>query len=67
MTDWELYSYMELAEMWFESRGIGTRRTKVDDEWVLIATLEIGGVPDDFLLHKAELESRADDWMYENE
>jgi len=66
-SDWDNYTYMELAEMWFESRGIDTRRTKIDDEWVLIATLEIGGVPDDLLLHKAELESRADDWMYENE
>jgi len=64
---WDLYTDMDLAEMWFDSRGIDTKRTKVDDDWVLIATLEIGGVPDDFLLHKAELEDRAMEWRFENE
>ena len=65
--DWDLYTALELAEMWYESRGITVQRTKVDDDWVLMAVFDIGGEPHNVLLHQAELDDRADEWVYENE
>lgn len=64
---WDLFTDMDLAEMWLDSRGIDNRRNKIDDEWVVIATFESGGELLDIILHKAELECKADEWRYENE
>jgi len=64
---WDFFTDMDLAEMWLDSRGISNRRSKIDDEWVVIATFEFGGELLDIILHKAELECKADEWRYENE
>jgi len=64
---WDNYTDMDLAEMWFDSRGIYNTRTKIDDEWVVMITVDMAGEEHDILLHKGELESRADEWRYENE
>jgi len=64
---WDNYSDMDLAEMWLDSRGIDNRRSKIGDEWVVIATFEFGGELLDIILHSAELECKADEWRYENE
>jgi len=67
---WDNYTSMELAEMWFDSVGLPNRRTKLDwgdKEWVLIVTFEHEGTPLDIILHKQELEDKADEWVYENE
>ena len=66
-TRWDNFTDMDLSEMWFESRGIDTNRTKIDDEVVLMISTDVCGEPMDILLHKAELECKADEWRYENE
>ena len=66
--DWDILTDMDLAEMWFDSRGIDNRRTALHNgEWVLIVSVESNGMELDVILHEAELEDRADEWRYENE
>lgn len=64
---WDNYTDMDLAEMWFDSRGIDNRRTSIGDEWVVIVSVEANGIEYDMIMHQAELEDRADEWRYENE
>jgi hypothetical protein len=66
--EWDNFTDMDLAEMWFDSRGIDNRRTKLyNGEWVVIVSLESGGMELDVILHEAELEERANEWRYESE
>ena len=66
-TDWGIYGELELAEMWFESRGASVRRSVIDDEWVLIVSVEFGGDEYEIVIHNEEVHDRADEWVYENE
>ena len=61
---WDNYTDMELAEMWFDSRGIKNWRS-VDkgNNPTLVVEIE----EHSFILHELELEERADEWLYENE
>ena len=65
---WDDYTDMDLAEMWFDSRGIVNYRTKLDgDDVALLVNVEANGMELDMILHQAELEDRASEWRYENE
>ena len=67
-SEWDNYTDMELAEMWFDSRGIDNYRTKLDgDDVALLVNVEANGMELDMILHQAELEDRASEWRYENE
>ena len=67
-SEWDNYTDMELAEMWFDSRGIVNYRTKLDgDDVALLVTVDANGMELDMILHQAELEDRASEWRYENE
>ena len=64
---WDNFSDMDLAEMWFDSRGFENYRNKINDELVLIVYFDIGGEQHPIILHKIELEEKAGEWRYENE
>ena len=67
-SEWDNYTDMELAEMWFDSRNVYTRRTILNnDDVALIVSVDIDGMEFDMILHQAELEDRASEWRYENE
>jgi len=62
--DWDLYSDLELAEMWFDSEGIKNWRS-VDkgNNPTLVVEIEEHCL----ILHELELEERAELWRYNNE
>ena len=65
---WDNYTDMDLAEMWFDSRGIPNYRTALHNkEWVVIVSVESNGMELDMVVHQAELEDRAMEWRFENE
>ena len=67
---WDLFTDMDLAEMWFNKEGIDTERTAIDGEWVLMIKIILPYMNGEILrllLHEKELECKADEWRYENE
>jgi len=68
--NWDNYSDMELAEMWFNKEGIDTVMIKTDGEWALMVKpilSYLNGERLNLVLHPRELEERANQWRYENE